>query len=277
MITSWAHASFTLPASVWKKQTKSHFFQVLHSTLSSRISIPRCTDSWWPCLPHLCLRRLNSLWLPAVWSCSWVQNRFFFGHLWPLFFSGKHSALYSLSNYIYQLSIDRVAGFAKRFTGTAMQLPPHAALALLACLHVAIRVIPFSALLFPFTLACTPIWCLLDLLEWICLIEVVMCCLTVTIIIQRHPKVQMLLDREQVGVGVHLPYLDEPEHSNAFASTMWELSLLKVFPSQASCCDITSFYLISPFMVNCLKWLGSVSSTPALLIIIISLIFHNNY
>ena len=45
---------------------------------------------------------------------------------------------------------------------------------------------------------------------------------------QKHPKVQQLLDNDHDGSGVFMPELNDPEHCNALASTLWEFALLKV-------------------------------------------------
>ncbi len=50
---------------------------------------------------------------------------------------------------------------------------------------------------------------------------------------QKHPKVQQLLDNDHDGSGVFMPELNDPEHCNALASTLWEFALLKV-PSTLS-------------------------------------------
>eukprot|EP00741_Cyanophora_paradoxa_P013478 tig00020693_g13015.t1 len=44
----------------------------------------------------------------------------------------------------------------------------------------------------------------------------------------KYPKAQQLLDSDHpVAAGVYLPQVDDPEHSNPFSSTLWELSALQ--------------------------------------------------
>eukprot|EP01126_Amoeba_proteus_P028277 TRINITY_DN2791_c0_g1_i15.p1 TRINITY_DN2791_c0_g1~~TRINITY_DN2791_c0_g1_i15.p1 ORF type:complete len:372 (+),score=79.26 TRINITY_DN2791_c0_g1_i15:737-1852(+) len=46
-------------------------------------------------------------------------------------------------------------------------------------------------------------------------------------ILMQYPKIQILLDNDYVSAGIYQMELDDPEHCNAFASTLWEFSLLE--------------------------------------------------
>ena len=45
--------------------------------------------------------------------------------------------------------------------------------------------------------------------------------------LNKYPRVKQLLDREATASGIHLAEMDDPDLANSFASTAWELGLLK--------------------------------------------------
>ena len=49
----------------------------------------------------------------------------------------------------------------------------------------------------------------------------------VRLCLNKYPKVKQLLDREATASGIHLAEMDDPDLANSFASTLWELGLLK--------------------------------------------------
>jgi len=50
---------------------------------------------------------------------------------------------------------------------------------------------------------------------------------SIRVLLTKYPRTKQLLDRESTTPGVFLPELDDPDHTNAFAATMWELSLIQ--------------------------------------------------
>lgn len=57
--------------------------------------------------------------------------------------------------------------------------------------------------------------------------EMLACLAMVRALLVKYPKLCHLLDPEaRVGTGVYLPFLDDPDLTNVWASTLWELSVL---------------------------------------------------
>lgn len=49
----------------------------------------------------------------------------------------------------------------------------------------------------------------------------------IRILLNKYPKVQLLLDNDQLAGGVYRPEVPEPEHSNALGTSLWEMSALQ--------------------------------------------------
>jgi hypothetical protein len=58
------------------------------------------------------------------------------------------------------------------------------------------------------------------------------CLVTIAALIQRYPRLSNLMAGEQgVGAaGTYMPELDEPDHCNAWATSLWELAALQISP-----------------------------------------------
>jgi nucleolar complex protein 3 len=52
----------------------------------------------------------------------------------------------------------------------------------------------------------------------------------VSLLLQKYPKTQQLLDNDDVDTSLYLPEIADPEHCNALASALNEVILLKVCP-----------------------------------------------